>query len=124
MKLTTEQRSFLASVIAFNEKFNVVRAADKSHKLNLPFWSEAEIERAGRIQEEWGVPKPLVPFYGDWHTVICLDPEDGTVQLIDDQRHVEYTWSTIKEFVQCLASSPEDSADTSGIIESESRLDF
>ena len=124
MQLTTEQRSFLAAVVGFNERFNFVRARDKLHKLNLPFWSKAEIERVSRVHEEWEVPKPLVPFYGDWHTVMCLDPKHGTILLLDDKRNVVFTWATTKDFVQCLASEPEVPGDTSGIIEDESWLDF
>lgn len=124
MQLTTEQRSFLDAVTGFNERFNVVRAGDESHALHLPFWGANEIERASGIQEEWQVRKPLVPFYGDWHTLMCLDPKHGTIQLLDDRRRVVFTWTTIKEFVQCLASEPEVPGDTSGIIEAESRLDI
>ena len=124
MQLTTEQRSFLDAVIGFNERFNVVRAGKESHALHLPFWAADEIERAGGIQEEWEVPKPLVPFYGDWHTLMCLDPQHGTILLLDDRRRVVFTWATIQAFVQCLASEPEVPGDNSGIIEAESWLDF
>jgi len=124
MHLSTEHRSFLDAVIGFNERFNVVRAGDKSHALHLSFWGADEIERASGIQEEWELPKPLVPFYGDWHTVMCLDPRHGTILLLDDRRHVVFTWATTKEFVQCLASVSEVPGDTSGIIEAESWLDF
>lgn len=124
MKLTAEQRLFLASVRGFNERFNTVRKGKSSEPLRHSFWSNAEIKRAGKIQDEWNVPKSLVPFYGDWHTLICLDPKHGTIQLLDDRRHVVFTWATTKDFVQCLASEPEVPGDTSGIIEAESWLDF
>jgi hypothetical protein len=124
MQLNQEQRTFLVSVKNFNKRFNVVQAGAKWITLQHSFWNKSEIDRAAKIQEEWDVPKPLIPFYGDWHTLICLHPIDGTLRLLDDRRRVVFKWPTIKEFVRCLASQPEEPADTSGIIESESWLDI
>ena len=124
MQLTAEQRSFLGAVHAFNERFTAVRAGDASLALHHPFWSAAEIERAIGIKEGWEVPMTLVPFYGDWHTLICLHPGDGTVQLLDDQRRVVFTWPSTEAFARCLTAEPEKRADTSGIIEAESWLDI
>ncbi|MEI6233254.1 MAG: hypothetical protein WCT04_09390 [Planctomycetota bacterium] len=124
MQLTAEQQSFLTSVDDFNARFNTVRTGDSSYALCHPFWNYTEISQSVTIQEDWDVPRSLVPFYGDWHTIICLEPQHGTVQLLNDNRRVMYTWSTIDEFVRCLALKPEEPINTTGIIEAESWLDF
>lgn len=119
LKLTVEQRLFLASVRGFNERFNAVRKGRTWVPLCHSFWSNAEIKRAGKIQDEWNVPKSLVPFYGDWHTLICLDPKLGAVKLLDDERNILFAWKSITVFVRSLAMRREKPLDTSEIIESE-----
>lgn len=121
---TAEQQPFLASVVQFNERYNVVCAGEVEIALMCPFWSETEITRAKQIQEDWGLPRYLVPFYGDWHTVICLDLRDGSVRLLDDKRISVFQWPSVHSFVQSLKLKPETPADTSGVVEGESWLDI
>jgi hypothetical protein len=66
-------QSFLKSVESFNGQFNAVRAGSKVIPLRHPFWSESTILASSAIKEDWDVPLTSVPFYGDWHTVICLN---------------------------------------------------
>ena len=124
MILTSTQRAFLASVVELNERFNVVRAGKTQIALAHSFWSETEISQATKVQEEWDLPASLVPFYGDWHTVLCLNLLSGAVELLNDQRQVLFTWPSVSEFVNCLVFESESPIDTSGIIEGESWLDF
>jgi hypothetical protein len=124
VKLTTEQQSFLKSVSGCNEQFNAVRAGGSLIGLCHPFWSELEISKSLKLLSDWGVPTSLVPFYGDWHTLICLDSKDGVIQLLDDDRRTLFTWSSIPVFMASLVNEPEKPIDAREIIESESWLDF
>jgi len=124
VKPTAEQQTFLDSVSDFNKRFNAVRTGPSLETLCHPFWSAAEIARSLNMRADWEIPNSLIPFYGDWHTVICLDPREGTVKLLHDDREIVFTWASISEFIQSLQNEPERPIDTSGIIESESWLDF
>ena len=121
---TEEQRLFLASASTFNERFGAVRAGSTQIPLQYSFWTLSEIEKAQQIQADWDVPPKLVPFYGDWHDLICLNVESGAVEMIDDTRHPVFVWLSHDDFQKCLASVAETPGDTSGVIETESWLDF
>lgn len=123
MEPTALQRLFLASVHEFNLKFNAVRKGNSINRLYHSFWNEEDIAKSRSIQGEWEIPKSLVPFYGDWHTVICLDMRDGSVQQLDDERQISFSWPSIHEFESCLLLVPEKPTDLSGMIESESWID-
>lgn len=124
MKLSAEQRKFLATVKTYN-RFNAVRCGKKKLRLPHPFWTLKSILAAiGDLQADWDVPKTLVPFYGDWHTVICLELKSGAVKMLDDRRKVVCRWASTENFVRGLSVEPEEPIDTTGIIESESYLDF
>lgn len=124
MKLTTEHQSFLKSVNGFNKQFNAVRAGGSLIALRHPFWRESEISKSSKLLSDWDVPASLVPFYGDWHTLICLAPKEGVIKLLDDTRQILFTWPSVAVFVESLVNEPEKPIDTSGIIESESWLNF
>jgi hypothetical protein len=125
LKLTTEQRIFLDSVSDFNKRFNAVRMGPSIEKFCHTFWTAAQIaELSAKVQADWEIPNSLVVFYGDMHDVICLEILDGTIKLLDDDRNILFTWASIPEFVQCLRNEPEEPIENSGIIETESWLDF
>lgn len=122
--LTPVQQSFLSSVDQFNEQYSVVCAGDLEISLQHPFWSEVEITQSGQVQDDWGLQTHFVPFYGDWHTIICLDLRDGSVRLLDDNRDSVFRWPSVDCFVKSLKLKAETPTDTSGIIENQSWLDF
>lgn len=124
MPTTTEQLAFLAAASELNGRHNAVRADSEIHRLYHSFWTQSKIEQAKQMQSGWDVPKHLIPFYGDWHDLICLDTETGSVQMIDDSRPERCTWPSHNEFLLSLTTIDVEPEDTSDIIESESWLDF
>ncbi len=124
MKTTAEQRAFLTTVDSLNEFCDVVRAGSTTLPLYHSFWSKKEIENARLVQADWDVPETLVPFYGDWHDLICMNIENGSIEMLDDARQRVFVWPSLDEFRKCLASNMQPPNDTSGVIESESWLDF
>ena len=101
-----------------------MRAGDVVHALPHFFWSEAEIARALAMRKDWDIPESLVPFYGDWHSLLCLDPISGEVKLLDDRRLVTCEWKSSAVFAESLLRAAESPSDTSGIVEGESWLDI
>jgi len=107
--------------------FNVIRKVESSVELYHLFWSLSEIESSLEMREDWSVPNTLIPFYGDWHDLFCLDTVTGSIIELSDDRSEVYKWKTITDFNESLIPSKdweETPADTSGIIDSESYLDF
>ena len=118
MALSPPQRAFLEEVDSFNERFNAILVGTQTKSLVHCFWSAREIEDGLRKRADWDVSEHLVPFYGDWHDLICLDSQTDKILWLDDQRRVMQTWDAIKEFVQCLSlESDELLDDDSGVIE-------
>ena len=124
MPTTNEQLAFLAAVSELNAKHNAVRTDSETRCLFHSFWTKSEIEHGQQIQSEWDVPANMIPFYGDWHDLICLNIENGSVQMIDDARRVLFTWPSHEAFLHNLTTIDEEQSDTSGVIESASWLDF
>lgn len=124
MTATDEQLTFLAAVSELNAKHNAVRTDSETRFLYHSFWTQSEIEHARKIQSEWDVASNLIPFYGDWHDLICLNIENGSVLMIDDARRELFSWSTHEAFLRNLTTIDEESSGDSDIIESESWLDF
>ena len=124
MKLLAEYEAFLATVESYNGRFNAVRAGDALISLVHPFWSGREIEDGLSLRGDWDVPEHMAPFYGDWHTLLCLDLTDGAVLLLDDSRLVIRRWGAVDEFVGSLTTEPEGPAALNGVIEGESWLDI
>lgn len=70
------------------------------------------------MKADWEVPDHLVPFYGDWHDVFCLDTKTGAVVYLDDERQVRHTWTSTDEFAKCLTRVDEvPPSDDSGIVD-------
>ncbi|MEZ6142079.1 MAG: hypothetical protein R3B84_16055 [Zavarzinella sp.] len=124
MPKSDEQLAFLAAASELNAKYNAVRTDSEACCLYHSFWTKSEIEHGQQIKSEWNVPTNLLPFYGNWHDLICLNTESGTVQMIDDARRELFSWLSYEAFLQNLTTIDEATTDTSGIIESESWLDF
>ena len=98
-----DQTEFLKQVESLNEKyasiyFNVVLEA-----LVMPFWSWEKIQQGLVLREEWEVDETLIPFYGDWHDLFCLNTNTGEVVALNDEREVLCTWATSKDFLSCLS---------------------
>ena len=117
---------FLEKAESFNTQYNAIQLKDKIESLVFSFWSMKKIEDAEKIKEDWDIKENWIPFYGDWHTLFCVDLSSPTPSIIyiNDEREIIHRWETIELFVNSLRKIEESKSDTSGIIDEESYLDF
>jgi len=101
---------FLKTVESLNLKFASIKLDSQVTPLTHSFWSEAEIERGRELKIEWGVAEPLIPFYGNWHELICLDTHNNSVIFLNDSREVIHKWYSIKDFLSSLSTQELTSA--------------
>jgi hypothetical protein len=107
----TANTAFLESVDALNEKFNSVDLGGHVEPLVHSFWTASEIRSAiGSLRADWEVPLHLIPFYGDWHTLLCLDEASGAIVYLNDARTELFRWRSPQEFLAPLRSRPDESA--------------
>jgi hypothetical protein len=117
-------RSFLELVERLNEKFNSIDINGNVEPLVHSFWSYAEIVGVSReLRAEWEVPPQLVPFYGDWHDLICLDEVSGAVVYLDDDRLECIRWPSSGEFLAALQHREEELTDAIELDHIEVKLD-
>ena len=101
--------AFLQSVESLNAKLNAVDMVETIEPLLHSFWSYAEIRNvSGDLLADWEVPSQLVPFYGDWHTLLCLDEVSGAVVYLDDDRNELFRWKSAEEFLEALRQQEEE----------------
>ncbi len=124
MKLPDDLRSFLSTVEGFNDQYNALVIAGDTQSLTHCFWSIPEIEGSGERKAEWGVPGTQIPFYGDWHEVMCIDADSQRIVYLNDSREVMGEWESPEVFIASLCFIQEEKRPTDGIIEEESHLDF
>lgn len=93
---------FLRSIAARAEGFDAVRCGGAIYPLLLNFWSFAEVEASSDLRAEWGIPEQQVPFWGDWHDLLCISIESGAVTYLNDQREVVCSWDSGDEFLESL----------------------
>lgn len=98
-----------------------VIGANGQMRLHGHFWSYDEIQSGLALRRDWGVDQDLIPFFGDWHEVICLSSSTGRVIYLDDSRHVISSWSDTEAFMESLAvGMPEsESSESSRLVHSE-----
>ncbi|MFC3116634.1 cell wall assembly protein [Cellvibrio fontiphilus] len=97
-------QEFLKQVESFNYDFCSIEIDGKMESINLPFWSFTEIESGLALREEWDVLENFIPFYGNWHSLFCLDSKSGAVIYINDEREIIYSWNNTENFINCLSS--------------------
>lgn|SRR5574341_448936 len=108
MKTTKEQKVFLETVEEYNDSFNAVKIDGQVEQLNHSFWNSREIADAESLKLEWNVSQDLVPFYGDWHTLFCLNAVTGAVIYLNDERKILFSWHDIPAFVSSLLNREEE----------------
>ncbi|HEX8644745.1 MAG TPA: hypothetical protein VF702_12620 [Allosphingosinicella sp.] len=127
MAIETPVEQFLSRVEAAAGNRSGLRAGDTIIPLVHAFWSSEEVAKSLKIKGEWDVPGDLIPFYGDWHDLLCISPRAGKVLMLDDARSLVFAWESGDDFLACLTRHPdmeeglvtnEDSGVVSG------RLDF
>ena len=70
---------FLKEVESINNKYALIYFNCELEALAMPFWSWDEIQKALELRQEWEVDESLIPFYGDWHDLFCLNDNTGVV---------------------------------------------
>lgn len=95
--------NFLKLVESLNTKYASIYFNCELEALTMPFWSWEEIQLGLELRQEWEVSDSLIPFFGDWHDLLCLNENTGEVVALNDEREVLCTWTSIKEFLSCLS---------------------
>ena len=98
-----EYEKFLKEVEILNHKYSSIYFNVELEALSMPFWSWDEIQKGLELRQEWEVDKELIPFYGDWHDLFCLNGITGEVVALNDERKVLCRWASVKEFLSCLS---------------------
>lgn len=94
---------FLKSVEAFSDKYASIFVNCELEPLTMRFWSWQEIQDGLNLRLDWEVDTALIPFYGDWHDLLCLNGVSGEIVALDDNRQVVCQWASIDDFVRCLS---------------------
>jgi len=110
--MSPEQEQFLKSIRAFAAKFAGISLGDVSKRFNLPFWTYEQIQGSLQQRKEWDVSANFIPFYGDWHDLICLDIALGQVVFLDDSGKVVFAWPSTEGFLASFVVSLDDVADS------------
>lgn len=127
VEISARVEQFLRTVHEAANAFSGLRLGDGLVPLYHPFWTPDQIAHGRVIKGDWDVPDEMVPFYGDWHDLLCISVATGQVVLMDDARATIFAWESSDGFLSCLTTHPEmenPSSSHSGIIEDESWLDF
>ena len=129
MEIEARVEQFLQTVHEAASPFSGLKLGDDLVPLYHPFWTPDEIASGRAIKADWDVPDEMVPFYGDWHDLLCISVATGEVVLMDDGRATIFAWKSSDDFLSCLATHPEMEIESpastfNGIIEDKSWLDF
>ena len=76
------------------------------NSLALSFWSYQEIQDGLGLREDWGVDLNLIPFWGDWHDLFCLNISTSQVHYLNDSRTTVFSWATTQDFINSLTNDP------------------
>lgn len=114
---------FLKSVSSFNDLYASIKIDGKLENLVMPFWEWSDIQCSDIQKEDWELEEKYIPFYGDWHDLICLNVENGQVIMLNDSRKVVTAWDSIDAFVSSLSKDevPYESLED---IKIEASIDF
>jgi len=94
---------FLKQVEGLNEIYASIYFNCELESLTMPFWPWDDIQHGLQQRQEWEVGDDLIPFYGDWHDLFCLNTESGEIVALNDDRDVLCKWDSIKTFLSCLS---------------------
>lgn len=94
---------FLKEVESMNDKYASIYLNCDLESLVMRFWSWEQIQNGLSLRQEWEVDASLIPFYGDWHNLFCLNESTGEIVALNDDRIVLCRWASIKDFKSCLS---------------------
>ena len=98
-----EYTKFLKEVESMNKKYASIYFNCELEPLAMPFWTWEEIQKGLDLRQEWEVDDLLIPFYGDWHDLFCLNENTGEIVALNEEREVLCTWTSIKDYLSCLS---------------------
>jgi len=96
---------FLKQAESLNQIYASIYFNCELEALTMPFWSWSDIQKGLERRQEWEVDESLIPFYGDWHDLFCLNENTGEIVALNDEREVLSTWASIKDFLSCLSET-------------------
>ena len=94
---------FLKEIGTLGNSYSSILEDDTLCYLGLSFWNWDEIEYGLSLLDEWDVPKHLIPFYGDWHDLYCIDTKSDEIVYINDDRKILWRWASIQKFKDSLS---------------------
>ena len=94
---------FLKQVEGLNKVYASIYFNCELESLTMPFWSWEDIQNGLEQRQEWEVDKALIPFYGDWHDLFCINTDTGEIVALNDEREVLCTWDSVKVFLKSLS---------------------
>jgi hypothetical protein len=95
--------NFLKEVEDINDRYASIYFNCELESLAMPFWSWEQIQNGLSLRQEWEVDASLIPFYGDWHNLFCLNENTGEIVALNDDREVLCKWDSINNFKSCLS---------------------
>jgi len=98
-----QYEKFLKEVEILSHKYASIYFNVELEALSMPFWSWDEIQKGLDLRKEWEVDQSLIPFYGDWHDLFCLNENTGEIVALNDERQVLCSWASVKDFMSCLS---------------------
>ena len=107
---------FLKNVELKNEQFSSIYVDSELHPLSLSFWAFSEIQDGLLLRDEWNVNSNLIPFYGDWHDLICLNDRTAEIHFLNDAREVMCAWESIEAFTKSLSKEDVDLEETEAVV--------
>ena len=94
---------FLKQIEGLNKVYASIYFNCELESLTMPFWSWEDIQNGLEQRQEWEVDKTLIPFYGDWHDLFCINTDTGEIVALNDEREVLCTWDSVKVFLKSLS---------------------
>ena len=96
---------FLKQVESLNEVYASIYFNCELEALTMPFWAWDDIQLGLALRQEWEVDKSLIPFYGDWHDLFCLNADSGEVVALNDEREALCKWASVNVFLRWLSET-------------------
>ena len=100
-----QYEKFLKEVESMNKKYASIYFNAELEALAMPFWTWEEIQAGLELRQGWEVDESLIPFYGDWHDLFCINTDTGEIVALNDEREVLCTWASSKIFLSCLSET-------------------
>lgn len=115
-------KNFLATIAEYASDSVSIREGEKLVSLNLNFWSWEEISDSLRLRADWDVADDLIPFYGDWHDLYCLDLNSEKIIYLNDARKKICEWKNSVDFKNSLSKEIVESKNIGGVV--SAKLEF